>query len=94
MQPPSGYSIPDGMVHRLRRSDYGLKQATHAWFERFSSTLIVVGFSPSAHDPTLFVHTSSRDRTLLLLYVDDMIIIGDDSEYIAFSRTVSVSSFS
>jgi hypothetical protein len=41
------------------------------------------GFSPSAHDPALFVHASPRERTLLLLYVDDMIITGDDSEYIA-----------
>jgi len=43
-------------------------------------------FSASTHDPALFVHTSSRGRTLLLLYVDDMIITGDDSEYIAFVK--------
>jgi hypothetical protein len=44
------------------------------------------GFSPSAHDPALFVHISPRGRTLLLLYVDDMIITGDDSEYIDFVK--------
>ena len=44
------------------------------------------GFSPSDHDPALFVHTSPRGRTLRLLYVDDMIITGDDSEYIAFVK--------
>jgi hypothetical protein len=44
------------------------------------------GLSPSAHDPTLFVHTSSRGRTLIFLYVDDMIITGDNSEYIAFIK--------
>jgi len=44
------------------------------------------GFSPSDHDPALFVHTSPRGRTLLLLYVDDMIITGDDSDYIAFVK--------
>jgi hypothetical protein len=86
MQPPPGYSIPDGMICRLRRSLYGLKQTTHAWFERFASIMIAASFSPSAHDPALFVHTSPRGRTLLLLYVDDMIITGDDSEYIAFVK--------
>ena len=39
MQPPPGYSVPDGMVCRLRRSLYGLKQAPRTWFEHFSSLL-------------------------------------------------------
>jgi hypothetical protein len=43
-------------------------------------------FFASAHNPALFVHVSPRGRTLLLLYVDDMIITGDDPEYIAFVK--------
>ena len=86
MQPPPGYYAPDGMVCRLRRSLYGLKQAPRAWFERFASVVTAAGFLPSDHDPALFVHTSPRGRTLLLLYVDDMIITGDDSDYIAFVK--------
>ena len=86
MQPPPGYSVPDGMVCRLRRSLYGLKQAPRAWFERFSSVVTDAGFKASDHDPALFVHTSPRGRTLLLLYVDDMIITGDDSQFIDFVK--------
>nr|CAB3470978.1 unnamed protein product [Digitaria exilis] len=39
MQPPPGYSVPDGMVYRLRRSLYSLKQAPRTWFKRFSSVI-------------------------------------------------------
>jgi hypothetical protein len=45
------------------------------------------GFSPSTHDPTLFVHTSYRGQTLRLLYVDRIIITSDDSEYITFAKS-------
>ena len=82
MQPPLGYSVPDGMVCRLCRSLYGLKQAPRAWFECFASMVIGASFSASAHDPVLFVHLSAHGRTLLQ-YVDDMIITGDDREYIS-----------
>jgi hypothetical protein len=43
------------------------------------------GFSASAHDPALFVHVSPCGRTLL--YMDDMIITGDDPEYMTFVKT-------
>jgi hypothetical protein len=74
------------MVCHFRRLLYGLKQAPRAWFQRFASVVTVAGFSASTHGPALFVHTSSRGRTLLLLYVDDMIITGDDAQYIAFMK--------
>jgi hypothetical protein len=48
--------------------------------------VIATGFSASSHDPALFVHVSPRGRTLLLLYMDDMIITGDDPKYIAFVK--------
>jgi hypothetical protein len=86
MQPLPRYSIPEDMVCHLRCSLYGLNQAPQAWFQRFASVVTVAGFSTSAHDPALFVHTLSRGWILLLLYVDDMIITGDDLEYIAFVK--------
>jgi hypothetical protein len=44
------------------------------------------GFSASAHDPSLFVHVPPHGRTLLLLYMDHMIITSDDPEYISFVK--------
>jgi hypothetical protein len=46
--------------------------------------IIVVGFSTSSYDLTLVIHVLPRGMTLHILYVDDMIIIGDDPEYIVF----------
>jgi hypothetical protein len=86
MHPPPSYLVPDGHVCRLRRSLYGLKHAPRAWFECFTSVVTNTGFVASQHDPTLFVHTSPRGRTLILLYVDAMLITGDDLDYIAFVK--------
>ncbi|EMS67217.1 Retrovirus-related Pol polyprotein from transposon TNT 1-94 [Triticum urartu] len=86
MQPPPGYSVHLMAWSVVFVALYGLKQAPRAWFERFASVVTAAGFSASDHDPALFVHISTRGRTLLLLYVDDMIITGDDPEYIAFVK--------
>jgi hypothetical protein len=86
MQSPLGVEASSGHVCRLRETLYGLKQAPHAGFERFSSMFQAAGLSSSEHDPALFTHTSDHGRTLLLLYVDNMLITGDDQKYIAFVK--------
>ena len=86
MLPPPGLSSPSGLVCRLRRALYGLKQAPRAWFARFSSAVTAAGFQPSPHDSALFVHSSSRGRTLLPFYVDDMIITGDNPSHVEFVK--------
>ena len=79
MQLPPGYTHSSHQVCCLRRALYGLKAAPQAWFERFSSVVAHQDFTSSPHDIALFVQRSSTGITLILLYVDDMIIIGDDS---------------
>jgi hypothetical protein len=77
MQAPPGYSdCPDKVC--LRCALYGLKQAPQAWFAKFSSIVHKFGFSSSSHDIALFICRSNKGMILLLLYVDDMIITGDD----------------
>ncbi|GKV27325.1 hypothetical protein SLEP1_g36510 [Rubroshorea leprosula] len=78
MKPPLGLTPPSNKVCRLRRAMYGLKQSPRAWFPKFSSTVSEFGFTSSPHDTALFVHKSAQGTVLLLIYVDDMIITGDD----------------
>ena len=80
MKLPPGYSHPSGFPHRvcrLRRALYGLKQAPRAWFAKFSSTISRHSFLGSSFDTALFLRRSGHGITILLLYVDDMIITGD-----------------
>ena len=79
MQPLPGYPHSGSQVCRLRRALYGLKQASQVWFEKFNSVVDQQGFTSSPHDIALFVQRSFTSITLILLYVDDMIITGDDS---------------
>ena len=74
MKPPPGTSPPPHKVCLLRRTLYGLKQASRAWFAIFSSTITQLGFSSSPHDIALFTRHTPYGIVLLLLYVDDMII--------------------
>ncbi|XP_038983646.1 uncharacterized mitochondrial protein AtMg00810-like [Phoenix dactylifera] len=69
---------PQGKGCRLRKALYGLKQSPRAWFSKFSSVLTQQGFTPSAYDSALFLRRSEAGIILLLLYVDDMVITGDD----------------
>ena len=78
MQPPPSLSVDSNKVCHLWRALYGLKQALRAWFAKFSFTISHLSYMASHYDFILFLCHTGKDTVLLLLYVDDMIIIGDD----------------
>ncbi|KAM1554065.1 hypothetical protein COP1_006744 [Malus domestica] len=84
MSQPPGYidkTHPD-YVCKLQRSLYGLKQAPRAWNERFTKFLLSLGFKSSYADSSLFVRHDGYSIVILLLYVDDIILSGDNSDQI------------
>ncbi|GFS37380.1 hypothetical protein Acr_00g0051640 [Actinidia rufa] len=85
MRPPPGLSPLPGLLCRLRRALYGLKQSPRAWYARFQAVVLQIGFQPSVHDSALFVRHTSHGLVVLLLYVDDIIITGSDSDSAAIS---------
>ena len=78
MQPLSSLSVESNKVCHLQCAIYGLKQAPRAWFAQFSYTIFRLGYTTSPYDSTLFLHRINKGTILLLLYMDDMIITGDD----------------
>jgi hypothetical protein len=63
-------------VCKLVKSLYGLKQASRRWYERLTAFLVQHHYTQASSDHSLFVKASSTSFTLLLVYVDDVIICG------------------
>ena len=81
MDLPPGYkTAPSGnFVCRLRKSLYGLKQSPRAWFGRFSQFMRKIGYKQSNSDHTLFLRHQQGRVTALIIYVDDMVVTGNDT---------------
>ena len=84
MQAPPGFSkeFDQGEGCRLRRALYGLKQSPRAWFGRFTAAMKKFGYKQSHSDHTLFLKKVNNRMTCLIIYVDDMVITGDNEEEI------------
>ncbi|RVW25999.1 Retrovirus-related Pol polyprotein from transposon RE1 [Vitis vinifera] len=67
-------------VCKLRKSLYGLKQSPRAWFGRFTKSMRAFGYRQSNSDHTLFLKKQHGKITALIVYVDDMVVTGNDHE--------------
>ena len=66
-------------VCKLEKTLYGLKQSPRAWFGRFSNVMTSLGYKQSQGDHTLFFkHSVSGEVTILIVYVDNIIVTEDD----------------
>lgn len=85
MEIPPGYkaSTKARIVCKLEKALYGLKQSPRAWFGRFSSAMKKYGYRQSDSDHTLFLKHRQDKVTALIVYVEDMIITGNDVEEIS-----------
>uniref|UniRef100_A0A2N9F1L6 CCHC-type domain-containing protein n=1 Tax=Fagus sylvatica TaxID=28930 RepID=A0A2N9F1L6_FAGSY len=91
MTPPPGY-CPKGetRVCRLRKSLYGLKQASRNWFFKLTTVLLDAGFTQSQADHSLFTLVKTTSITIVLVYVDDILVAGNDlSQIETFKHALS-----
>lgn len=82
MLPPEGLSHPPNTVCKLKKSLYGLKQASRQWFAKLTLELLHHGFIQSKNDYSLFIRDSSGSFTLAAVYIDDIILTGNDTSFI------------
>ncbi|KAL3835280.1 hypothetical protein ACJIZ3_003671 [Penstemon smallii] len=81
MEQPEGFMVKgkENCVCKLKKSLYGLKQAPRQWYKKFDYVMEKQGYKKTTSDHCVFVQKfSDDDFVILLLYVDDMIIVGSN----------------
>ena len=64
----------------MLRSIYGLKQASRSWNLRFDETIKTYGFEQNVDEPCVYKLIDNHKVVFLVLYVDDILLIGNDVE--------------
>jgi hypothetical protein len=84
MKVSDGLSVPNANVGcnmycvNLNKSLYGLKQCGMMWYNRLKEFLLNKGYSNNDDCPCVFIHKSSTRFCIILIYVDDLNIIGTE----------------
>nr|GEV98689.1 retrotransposon protein, putative, Ty1-copia subclass [Tanacetum cinerariifolium] len=80
MEQPERYVDPNypNRVCKLQRSIYGLKQASRQWNKRFDEEIKEFGFIQNRDEPCVCRKASGSDVVFLILYVDDILILGNN----------------
>ncbi|KAL6334618.1 hypothetical protein AAG906_019470 [Vitis piasezkii] len=81
---PKGFIVQEqeNLVCKLRKSLYSLKQAPRQWYKKFDSFMHIIGFKRCEVDHCCYVKSFDNSYIILLLYVDDMPIVGSSIEKI------------
>ena len=96
MEQPMGF-ISSGSadkVCRLNRSIYGLKQASRSWNIRFDEAIKGYGFIKNTYEPCVYTKTSTDAVQFIIVYVDDILLIGNNKEEMTSSKEWLSSQFS
>ncbi|KAK8670607.1 hypothetical protein V6N13_037225 [Hibiscus sabdariffa] len=96
MTQPEGFVAPEDArkVCKLQRSIYGLKQASRSWNLRFNEAIQEFGFIRNEDEPCVYKKFSGSIVSFLVLYVDDILIIGNDIPTLQSIKTWLSSCFS
>ncbi|KAL0558869.1 hypothetical protein IC582_003451 [Cucumis melo] len=80
MDQPEGFMIEgkEHMVCKLKRSIYGLKQASRQWYLKFNDTITSFGFKENIVDRCIYLKISGSKFIILVLYVDDILLDTND----------------
>ena len=76
IRPPAEYYPAGGVIWKLKRALYGLKNSPRLWQDHFASVMNEHDFVRTKCDSNLYYHKSLR--LYIVCYVDDLLLLGDD----------------
>nr|GEX48039.1 hypothetical protein [Tanacetum cinerariifolium] len=80
MEQPEGFVNPKYPNHvcKLKRSIYRLKQASRQWNKRLNDEIKKFGFTQNFDEPCVYIKASGSYTAILILYVDDILLMGNN----------------
>ena len=80
MKQPEGFvsSAGDSLVYKLKKSIYGLKQASRQWYLKFHNVITSFGFVENIMNQCIYHKVSGSKIIFLVLYVDDILLASSD----------------
>ena len=96
MAQPQGLTDTDHPNHfcRLHKAIYGLKKAPLAWYNELKNFLLTSDFLNSTANTSLFILCRTTVTIYLLVYVDDIIITGNNPSIVQHFITLLSAQFS
>ncbi|CAI7823440.1 unnamed protein product [Closterium sp. NIES-53] len=82
MAQPPGYEDGTGMVCKLKRYIYSLKQEPRCWYQKLAAVLEEMGFRTSSCDESLFLKGEGEKLVLFLVYVNDILLFSSSMKEI------------
>eukprot|EP00253_Pinus_taeda_P002960 PITA_02960 len=84
MKQPEGFAMKGmkELVCKLKKSLYGLKQSPRMWYQKFDTFIRGIGFTRSKADHCVYFELIGDRVIYMVLYVDDMLLVGNDKEII------------
>lgn len=93
MQQPEFFNDGSSKVCLLRKSIYGLKQASRIWNIKFSNVLTTAGYVRSTLDPCVYFKFVGHRKILISIYVDDVLIFSNCTELRSELRNILMTNF-
>ena len=80
MVQPENFESKDSkhLVCKLKKSIYGLKQASRQWYRKFDQVITSYGFKENTIDQCIYLKISGSKFIILVLYVDDILLASSD----------------